>query len=578
MRKLDLHITPKNSTYGRNYRNDENENKVRTMEVVNGNADFFQQSMQEQGDEFNKLVDHQNSRIDNLVVAAGGDDITEVVDARVDSNGNAHPLLGNRLAFEMKKTEENFKSVNSRIEDISASVKNAGLDDTGKEDCSQKFITFLIMTDVNKQVIFPRGTYLFENIDPIKLFARQRIDLRGSTIIFKGKSILFDTSFITGSPVVIENGRIEMIENNEQQIAINFKNVAGGYVKNITCRGGAYGIRAVESHSYQLDTFIHHNPKKVGFYHQGDGGAELNLRDVTITFANNFSGDYGIEIARTTLEDVGGYYLHNCLVVKNKAAGGLAKQGIYIHGPSGRSTTVFNLIGGGADGFDISDAANGNFALKLENVANNRFSASWITSVKLINIDNVSFSNMNIPYGFHFDGYINAFIAGVIQCGEYTAFNFSDTANVNNFYYSNIRPWNGSLANNYTHLTKNADQSSRTVYVDRFTSKGALTIADSSDPTNKIHVRLNQNNEFVLLDQTFTKTILSIDKNSVLRLQGAVDIGGNQVLGKRKTGWQIPRGTGGRGDWDSESATVKDVARTLKTLIEDLFGHGTIGN
>jgi hypothetical protein len=65
---------------------------------------------------------------------------------------------------------------------------------------------------------------------------------------------------------------------------------------------------------------------------------------------------------------------------------------------------------------------------------------------------------------------------------------------------------------------------------------------------------------------------------------GAVlSFNGDRLLGPRKTGWTVPGGTGSRAGFDTSTATLTQVAQTLKALIEDLYGddqkvgHGLIG-
>lgn len=52
---------------------------------------------------------------------------------------------------------------------------------------------------------------------------------------------------------------------------------------------------------------------------------------------------------------------------------------------------------------------------------------------------------------------------------------------------------------------------------------------------------------------------------------------GTQVLSSRITGWEIPSGVAERTTFDTESATLVEVARRLKALIDDLMQHGLIG-
>jgi len=55
-------------------------------------------------------------------------------------------------------------------------------------------------------------------------------------------------------------------------------------------------------------------------------------------------------------------------------------------------------------------------------------------------------------------------------------------------------------------------------------------------------------------------------------------VGGTKVVGSRATGWAQGTGTADRTSFDTETAETKDIARRLKALIDDLFGHGLIGS
>jgi hypothetical protein len=60
----------------------------------------------------------------------------------------------------------------------------------------------------------------------------------------------------------------------------------------------------------------------------------------------------------------------------------------------------------------------------------------------------------------------------------------------------------------------------------------------------------------------------------------ALKVDALQVLSARKTGWTAPTGTALRTGFDTSTATLTQVAQTLKALIDDLHstaGHGTIG-
>lgn len=67
---------------------------------------------------------------------------------------------------------------------------------------------------------------------------------------------------------------------------------------------------------------------------------------------------------------------------------------------------------------------------------------------------------------------------------------------------------------------------------------------------------------------------------ATVNLATALQIAGVQVIGTRKNGWTIPTGTPSRVGFDTATATLTQLAETLKALIDDLHqtaGHGAIG-
>lgn len=56
-----------------------------------------------------------------------------------------------------------------------------------------------------------------------------------------------------------------------------------------------------------------------------------------------------------------------------------------------------------------------------------------------------------------------------------------------------------------------------------------------------------------------------------------VNIGGNQVVGARQTGWSAPTGTISRASLNTGTATLTQVAQALGAVLTDLETHGLIG-
>ncbi|HGA0701174.1 TPA: hypothetical protein ACIQN5_002761 [Bacillus cereus] len=487
-------------------------------------------------------------------------------------------MSNNELASKFETIMEKLNLMDKKIEQIELCVDDFELDSTGEKDCTEAFQNMLKNTDPNKTICFSKGgIYRFSKT--IYLNPHQKIDFKYATILHDGDGILFDTNFKTHNPVYLRNAFIQMNKNHPTQIAFNLRKISGGYFNNILLENGAYGFYAEQSHTYELNKIYHKNPSKAGIYHDGDGGCEMTWHDIQIVFVGAFMGKYGIEISRTTTEDLGGYYWHNVLIVVNRPSGATAQQGIYVHGPIGeKAIIVLNLIGGGADGFDVEDAESGKYALKLENTANHRISQGWITSICLNNTDNSTISNLNNPYGLFLKNHNNAINVSLLQCGESTAFNFDENAKITNFHYSNIRT-NGELTNQHRKLTEFADRHAKTIYTDPLNGDGALVIADSHNPQNRFHLRIDEFGQLIFLDQSFEKVILQVSQAGTIRLPNDANvlINNQKVLGERRPGWNNPpTGIANRNSWDSSTASLQDVASTLKALIDDLQEHGLI--
>ncbi|MGR5962933.1 hypothetical protein ACT7DN_27080 [Bacillus paranthracis] len=60
-----------------------------------------------------------NERIDNLVINSGSDSSAEVIDSRIDTKGNQHDLIGNRL-------KSDFKSVDEELQLRGVNIKSYG--------------------------------------------------------------------------------------------------------------------------------------------------------------------------------------------------------------------------------------------------------------------------------------------------------------------------------------------------------------------------------------------------------------------------------------------------------------------
>jgi len=64
---------------------------------------------------------------------------------------------------------------------------------------------------------------------------------------------------------------------------------------------------------------------------------------------------------------------------------------------------------------------------------------------------------------------------------------------------------------------------------------------------------------------------------ATLNVVGAIQNGGTQVVGARRTGWGAPTGTATRTTFATDTVSLIDLARAVKALIDDLTSHGLIG-
>lgn len=66
----------------------------------------------------------------------------------------------------------------------------------------------------------------------------------------------------------------------------------------------------------------------------------------------------------------------------------------------------------------------------------------------------------------------------------------------------------------------------------------------------------------------------------ILPVSKVMYVGGNRVIGTRKTGWAAPTGTASRATFDTATVTTEQLAQRFLALYNDLAetaGHGLIG-
>jgi hypothetical protein len=71
--------------------------------------------------------------------------------------------------------------------------------------------------------------------------------------------------------------------------------------------------------------------------------------------------------------------------------------------------------------------------------------------------------------------------------------------------------------------------------------------------------------------------ITELNGASQVDVSSRYEVSGVQVVQQRDTGWTAPTGTGSKAGYDTSTATLTQVAETLKELIDQVFTHGLIG-
>ena len=382
-----------------------------------------------------------------------------------------HDTLNSRITENEKKQEKiisQLEHIENNITFVSSYQENTNLQE--------------IIDKCEGDLIFERNKIY--NIDyTLKLKPNILYDFNNCTIKYSGNGICIDTADNVGSNFYIKNLNIEMIENNTSQIGLNIFNCGKSLFENIFIKYGGYGIKSINSWSYTMKDVKMHNVKHCGYYHQGDGGCEIYGENIYIGYSGAFKGKYGVEIERTTSEDRGGYYFKDLLVVANVPSGANLEQGIYIHSSSETpAITVFNMIGGGSDGFNINKANNGYFAIKLDNVSAIRITNTWTMSIGYYNkCDNVIISDTNLAYGNFFKTAMAVYNLMVSNCSvaENICFNYDDNSSTGAIYYNNIRT--SSLTNNYKLLNQHRNILENTYYTSSTNPNSVLKMAYDED-------------------------------------------------------------------------------------------------
>ncbi|MGG5736888.1 hypothetical protein [Bacillus cereus group sp. IBL03679] len=186
IQKLDLHITPTNAVFGRDYRIKENENKNRTMAAINEQTGYIKEE-----------IEKQHGRIDHLVIEGSGDSNPEVIDSRYSSLlSSSFPVLNTRLEFIEKDLKERCVNVSW------FGVKGDGTDETKHLQKAAEF------AKTNKLGIFIPKNLLIAVYDTVDFSDILDISLEGTI-----------KSFVDHKPAIIIGGHSSKTEAIQAYIA-----------------------------------------------------------------------------------------------------------------------------------------------------------------------------------------------------------------------------------------------------------------------------------------------------------------------------------------------------------------------
>lgn len=101
----------------------------------------------------------------------------------------------------------------------------------------------------------------------------------------------------------------------------------------------------------------------------------------------------------------------------------------------------------------------------------------------------------------------------------------------------------------------------------------------AATPNREKSIRVGATGDLEIINSAGSAIILSLGDGGSLGLPaGQVhSIGGNQVLGPRRTGWTAATGTATRTTFATGSVTLPQLAERVKALLDDLMAHGMIG-
>ncbi|EJS61961.1 hypothetical protein ICU_05129 [Bacillus cereus BAG2X1-1] len=203
--------------FDRDHRNNENKDKEKIEQYVNSQSTYISQT-----------VDEQNSRIDEIVGASGGNDVIEVVDARVEGDGTKHKILRTRLNVEAARTKQSFN-------DLAINIRQPpflAIGDGKTHKLSERFTTL-----AEAQRIFTTATSLDDEIDQKAIEAAMEIATQtGARVLVppSGGFYMIDTLIIKRGIVLEGRGFLKL--KDTAKLGIVFDNVRDVTLNSIRIR------------------------------------------------------------------------------------------------------------------------------------------------------------------------------------------------------------------------------------------------------------------------------------------------------------------------------------------------------
>jgi hypothetical protein len=316
-----------NTAQDRNFRNKTNENWDKLEKTHNAIEEVSEQAVvdstraKEQAIEANKLSHSVQEQLDTIVINNGESD-AEVLQARVDINGIAHPTVKARADFD-------FKETSTQLMETSAVLKSKYklmCDGTDTVDQLQGALNNLSLSG-HKNVIFPPNTRFYLT-KPLVIPSGMTIDLSDATIEVIN-TISESPLKLAGSNIRLKNFKlVQKNHNHEAKQGVNGidfkenKNVDNLFFHNIITEGFEVGINIYPGTGYIANNVKFFNC--ITNYAEVQGLQVSNTVDLTVSnHTAKYNGIDGLKIAQNTqaIRIIGGNFSYNVNPISTYADG-----------------------------------------------------------------------------------------------------------------------------------------------------------------------------------------------------------------------------------------------------------------